>query len=113
MDDNKEKALMVTSRRKVLEELIKMKKATAYDIAKKVGISDAAVGKHLKTLEEAGLVQLLSKDTSTGRLRKLYIPTPNAEETLYVFWEKEILSTPHPGKIQKRILKIVKEEKET
>ena len=45
-----EKVLSTTVRRKVLEELIKLERANAYEIAKNTGIPDAAVGKHLQIL---------------------------------------------------------------
>jgi len=95
------KALSVTSRRKILEELIKRVGATAYELAEKIGISDSAIGKHLQILCNAGLVEGPTTDISTGRLKKIYKPSPNAEEVLSDFWIEEISSV--PTKIKKRM----------
>jgi len=95
------KALSVTSRRKVLEELTKCGGATAYELAEKVGISDSAIGKHLQILCNASLVEGPTTDISTGRLKKIYKPSPNAEEVLSDFWIEEISSV--PNKVKKRI----------
>lgn len=86
--------MSVSSRRKVLEELIKRGKATSYEIAKKLNIHDSAVGKHLKILQEAGLVEEPEVDTSEGRLRKIYRPAKHSEKILKEFWLKEIKSAP-------------------
>ena len=94
MKSKEEKILSVSSRRKVLEELIKIGEATAYEIAKKINIPDSAVGKHLKILREAGLVEEPEIDISGGRLKKTYKPTPHAEKTLRDFWLKEVKSAP-------------------
>jgi len=89
-----EKILSVSSRRKILEELVKSGEATSYELAKKLNIPDSAIGKHLKILNEAGLVEEPKIDTSEGRLKKIYKPTKGAEKTLKDFWIKEIKSAP-------------------
>ncbi len=94
MDGINEKILSTTVRRKILEELIKMEKANAYEIAKNTGIPDAAVSKHLKILRETGFVEEPDIDISEGRLKKIYTPSPNAEDILIEYWYKEISETP-------------------
>ena len=94
MNQEEEKILAVTSRRKILEELVKSGEATAYEIAKKINIPDSAVGKHLRILREAGLVEGPEIDISGGRLKKTYKPSPHAEKILEDFWLKEIQSAP-------------------
>ena len=94
MDGEERRLLSVSSRRKVLEALIKSGEATAYEIAKKINIPDSAVGKHLRILREAGLVEGPEIDISGGRLKKTYKPSPHAEKTLKDFWLKEIQSAP-------------------
>jgi len=89
-----EKILSVSSRRKVLEELIKKREATAYEIAKELGIPDAAAGRHLFILCEVGLTEAPTISTSGGRLKKIYKPTRAAEGILREFWDKEIQSAP-------------------
>lgn len=94
MNSREERILSVASRRKVLEELIKIGETTAYEIAKKISIHDSAVGKHLRILCEAGLVEGPEIDISGGRLKKAYRPASHAEKTLGDFWLKEIQSAP-------------------
>ena len=94
MDDVAEKVLSQTVRRKVLEQLIEKSDATAYDIAKELDIPDAAVGKHLMILQEAGLVEEPEVDISGGRLKKIYRPSRKASKTLKEFWKKEIEMAP-------------------
>jgi predicted ArsR family transcriptional regulator len=101
MSGFEEKVLSLSSRRKVLEELIKSEEATAYQIAKKLNIPDSAVGKHLAILYQARLVQRPIIDTSEGRLKKLYKPAEDAERILMNFWLKEIESAPES--VKKRI----------
>lgn len=104
------KALSVTSRRKILEELTKCGGATAYELAEKVGISDSAIGKHLQILCNAGLVEGPTTDISTGRLKKIYKSSPNAEAVLSDFWVEEISSI--PNKVKKRMYeKLAKSER--
>jgi len=86
--------LSVSSRRRVLEELVKSSEATSYELAKKLNIHDSAVGKHLKILQEAALVEEPEIDTSEGRLKKIYRPAKHAEKMLKEFWLKEIGSAP-------------------
>ena len=102
MDAIIEKVLSTTVRRKVLEELIKLEKANAYEIAKNTGIPDAAVGKHLQILRENGFVKEPDVDISEGRLKKIYTPAPGAENTLKEYWDKEINEA--PKSIQKMII---------
>lgn len=90
--------MSVSSRRRVLEELIKSGEATSYELAKKLNIHDSAVGKHLKILHEAGLVEEPEIDTSEGRLKKIYKPSKHAEKILKEFWSKEIESVPESVK---------------
>jgi len=94
MNLEEEKVLSVSSRRRVLEELVKSGEATSYELAKKLNIHDSAVGKHLKILYEVGLVEEPLIDTSEGRLRRVYKPSENAERVLREFWLKEIKSAP-------------------
>ena len=94
MDKIIEKVLSTTVRRKVLEELIKNEKATAYEIAKNIDIPDAAVGRHLEILHQVGLVHKPQVDISEGRLKKIYSPTSEAERILREFWDREIRSAP-------------------
>jgi predicted ArsR family transcriptional regulator len=101
--------LSVSSRRKVLEELKKSGEANSYALAKKLGVPDSAVGKHLKILQEAGLVEEPTVDVSEGRLRKVYRPAKDAEKILGEFWVKEVRSAPES--IQK-ILKGEQTQKE-
>lgn len=89
-----ERLLSVASRRRILEELIKNGENTAYEFAKKLEIPDSAVGKHLKILCGAGLVEEPNIDVSGGRLKKIYKPAPHAEKVLKDFWLKEIRLTP-------------------
>ena len=86
--------MSVSSRRRVLEELVKSGEATSYELAKKLNIHDSAVGKHLKILHEAGLVEEPMVDVSEGRLKKVYKPAKDAEKILKDFWLKEIESAP-------------------
>lgn len=102
MDEAIERILSTSVRRKVLEELIKRGEATAYEISKNLKLPDAAVGKHLEILYEIKLVSSPEVDISTGRLRKIYKPAPNAEKVLKEFWDKEIRSA--PKSIQKMYL---------
>jgi predicted transcriptional regulator len=102
MDEAVERILSTSVRRKVLEELIKRGKATAYEISKNLNIPDAAVGKHLEILFEAKLVSAPEVDISSGRLKKIYRPAANAEKILKEFWDKEIRSA--PKSIQKMYL---------
>lgn len=88
------KLLSVPSRRRILEELIKNGESTAYELAKKLEIPDSAVGKHLKILCEAGLVEEPNIDVSEGRLKKIYKLAPHAEKLLKEFWISEIQSVP-------------------
>lgn len=88
------KALTVRTRRRVLEELVKRTNSTAYGLAKRLDISDSAVGRHLEVLEEVGLVKPPNVDTSLGRLKKVYEPAKDAEKTLEEFWRKELESAP-------------------
>jgi predicted transcriptional regulator len=94
MNKEEEKILSVSSRRKVLEELIKSGEGTSYELAKKLNIPDSAAGKHLKILKEAGLVEEPKIDTSEGRLKKIYRPAKSAEKVLNDFWLKEIETAP-------------------
>jgi len=94
MDKMLEKVLSTTVRRKILEELIKRGKANAYEIAKDTDIPDAAVGKHLQILQGADLVKEPDVDISEGRLKKIYAPTANAENSLKEYWDKEISEAP-------------------
>lgn len=103
MKEDQKEALNVRTRRKVLEELIKKGNSTAYGLAKRVDISDSAVGRHLDILEEAALVEPPYTDTSVGRLKKIYTPAKNAEEVLAEFWEKELDSI--PDEIRKKVNK--------
>ncbi|MCK4364826.1 MAG: helix-turn-helix transcriptional regulator [Thermoplasmatales archaeon] len=102
MDKAVGRVLSTSIRRKVLEELIKRGKATAYEISKNLDIPDAAVGKHLEILFEAKLVDAPEVDISTGRLKKIYRPATNAEKVLKEFWDKEIRDA--PKSIQKMYL---------
>ena len=102
MNNITEKVLSTTVRRKVLEELIKLGKANAYEIAKNTGILDAAVGKHLQILRENGFVNEPAVDISEGRLKKIYAPSPGAENTLKEYWDKEFREA--PMSIQKMII---------
>ena len=88
------KLLSVSSRRKILEELIKSGEGTAYELAKTLHIPDSAVGKHLKILQEAELVEEPKTDISEGRLRKVYRPSANAQKVLTEFWLEEMKSVP-------------------
>jgi len=94
MNQEEEEILSVSARRRVLEELVKSGEATSYKLAKKLNIHDSAVGKHLKILYEAGLVEEPMVDVSEGRLRKVYKPSKNAEKILEDFWLNEIESAP-------------------
>ena len=94
MNDEERKILFVSSRRKVLEELIKSGEGTSYYIAKKLNVADSAVGKHLAILHEAGLVEEPLVDLSQGRLRKVYKPSKKAKEILKEFWIEEVESAP-------------------
>ena len=89
-----EKILSVSSRRKILEELIKNGESTAYELAKVLEIPDSVVGKHLRILEEGKLVTAPETDISEGRLRKIYRPAPEARKVLTEFWLKEMNSIP-------------------
>ncbi len=89
-----EKVLSVTSRRKVLEEVVKNGEITAYEIAKTLKLPDAAVARHFHILSGAGLIEGPFVDTSGGRLKKIYRPSPHAEKILKDFWAKEIESAP-------------------
>jgi len=106
MDGLAEKVLSLSIRRKVLEELIKKGKATAYELSKELDIPDAAVGKHLGILYEAGLVESPEVDISSGRLKKIYMPSNRAAKILREFWKKEIMAAP---KIIQDMCKEVKE----
>lgn len=109
MDKMLEKVLSTTVRRKILEELIKRGKANAYEIARDTGLPDAAVGRHLQILRGAGLVQEPNVDISEGRLKKVYAPTANAENSLKEYWNKEISEAPQS--IQKMIFEKYCEKK--
>jgi predicted transcriptional regulator len=98
MNREEERILSVSSRRRVLEELIKSGEATSYELAKKLDIPDSAVGKHLRILHEAGLVEEPEIDISSGRLKKIYRPSEYAEKILQEFWSKEIESAPESVK---------------
>lgn len=104
-----EKILSVSSRRKILEELIKSGEGTAYELAKALHIPDSAVGKHLKILQEAELVEEPKTDISEGRLRKVYKPSANAQKVLTEFWLEEIKSVPEGVKDSLRRMRKVKE----
>ena len=89
-----ERILSVSSRRKILEELIKNGESTAYELAKVLQIPDSVVGKHLRVLEQGNLVEEPRTDISEGRLRKVYRPTAGAKEVLTKFWLEEVESLP-------------------
>lgn len=89
-----EKVLSVTSRRRVLEEVVKNGEITAYEIAKTLKLPDAAVARHFHILSGAGLIEGPFVDTSGGRLKKIFRPSSHAEKVLKDFWAKEIESAP-------------------
>jgi predicted ArsR family transcriptional regulator len=95
-----EKVLSVTSRRRVLEEVVKNGEITAYEIAKTLKLPDAAVARHFHILSGAGLIEGPFVDTSGGRLKKIYRPSPHAERVLKDFWAKEIEAAPESVKMQ-------------
>jgi len=104
-----EKVLSVTFRRKALEEVVKKGEITAYEVAKTLKLSDAAVARHFHILSGAGLIEGPFVDTSGGRLKKIYRPSPHAEKVLKDFWAKEIESTPE--NIKKEYLTKEKQDK--
>lgn len=103
MSQDKMGALTVRARRRVLEELLKRGNSTAYGLAKRLDISDSAVGRHLEVLKEIGLVKPPNVDTSLGRLKKIYEPAEGAEKTLEEFWRNELELAPE--RIKEKFLK--------
>jgi len=79
---------------------VKNGEITAYEIAKTLKFPDAAVARHLHILSGAGLIEGPFVDTSGGRLKKIYRPSPHAEKVLKVFWAKEIESAPASIKME-------------
>jgi predicted ArsR family transcriptional regulator len=95
MNEKIKQALSNRLRRKVLEELIKEKKSTAYTIAKYLNVPEASVSNHLEILKKADLVKGPNIDTSTGRLKKIYQTSDKAEQLLREFWIEEINKAPN------------------
>lgn len=95
MNEKVRQALSNRLRRRVLEELIKKKRGTAYTIAKCLNVPEASVSNHLDVLKTAGLVKGPNIDTSEGRLKKIYQTSDKAEQLLKEFWIEEIKAAPN------------------
>ncbi len=64
----------------ILKLLLKQSEATAQDLAEKLAISPQAIRRHLKDLEQEGLLTYRSESIGMGRPQHLYQLTPKARE---------------------------------